>query len=148
MRRVWEGRTEPPRSRSLTLNRLIFRSPLFSFASTNWEPGTGYEGRGSYVDIHSCIFLLLGNVLYFHFICRPMLVHGMTLVSFGLFRKIWATCENFLGKWFTAPLAKNCPYAYDLDTCTTSYFTLILGLSFKDLKRFSEEDFVKRLKKF
>ena len=32
---------EPPRSRSLTLNRLIFRSPLFSFASTNWEPGTG-----------------------------------------------------------------------------------------------------------
>ena len=31
---------EPPRSRSLTLNRLIFRSLLFSFASTNWEPGT------------------------------------------------------------------------------------------------------------
>ena len=28
------------------------------------------------------------------------------------FVKIWATCENFLGKWFTAPLAKNCPYAY------------------------------------
>ena len=26
---------------------------------------------------------------------------------------IWATCENFLGKWFTAPLAKNCLYAYD-----------------------------------
>ena len=27
----------------------------------------------------------------------------MTLVSFRLFRKIWATCKNFLGKWFTAP---------------------------------------------
>ena len=26
---------EPPRSRSLTLNRFIFRSPLFSFVSTN-----------------------------------------------------------------------------------------------------------------
>ena len=34
MRRVWEGRTSqtPPRTRSFTLNRLIFRSPLFSFA--------------------------------------------------------------------------------------------------------------------
>ena len=33
------------------------------------------------------IFLLLGTVLYFHFLCRPMLVHRMTLVSFRLFRK-------------------------------------------------------------
>ena len=30
------------------------------------------------------------------------------------FVKIRATCENFLGKWFTAPLAKNFPYAYAL----------------------------------
>ena len=31
------------------------------------------------------------------------------------FAKIWATCEIFLGKWFTAPPppAKNFPYAYD-----------------------------------
>ena len=44
---------------------------------------------------------------------RPMLLHRMALVFFFLlFRKIWATCENFLGKWFTAPLAKDCPYAY------------------------------------
>ena len=28
------------------------------------------------------------------------------------FVKIWATCEIFLGKWFTAPPAKNFPYAY------------------------------------
>ena len=28
------------------------------------------------------IFLLLGIILHFHFICRPMLVHRTTLVSF------------------------------------------------------------------
>ena len=31
---------------------------------------------------------------------------------FASFVKIWATCEIFLGKWFTAPPAKNFPYAY------------------------------------
>ena len=31
---------------------------------------------------------------------------------FDSFVKIWATCEMFLGKWFTAPPAKNFPYAY------------------------------------
>ena len=31
---------------------------------------------------------------------------------FDSFVKIWDTCENFLGKWFTAPLAKNFRYAY------------------------------------
>ena len=33
---------------------------------------------------------------------------------FDCFVKIWATCKNCLGKWFTAPppLAKNCPTAY------------------------------------
>ena len=34
---------------------------------------------------------------------------------FDSFVKIWATCEMFLGKWFIAPLAKNFPYAYDLN---------------------------------
>ena len=29
---------------------------------------------------------------------RPMLSHRMALVS-----KIWETCKNFLGKWFTSP---------------------------------------------
>ena len=33
---------------------------------------------------------------------------------FDSFVKIWATCEIFLGKWFTTPLAKNFPYAYAL----------------------------------
>ena len=46
------------------------------------------ELRASYVDrlYIFVIFLELGTVLYFHFICRPMLVHRMTLVSFRLFR--------------------------------------------------------------
>ena len=37
------------------------------------------------------------------------------VASYGPCVKIWATCENFLGKWFTAPLAENCPYAYGYD---------------------------------
>ena len=32
---------------------------------------------------------------------------------FDSFVIIWATCEMFLGKWFTAPPGKNFPYAYD-----------------------------------
>ena len=38
------------------------------------------------------------------------------------FVKIWATCKNFLGKWATAPLAKNCPYAYVGDQVRTKPF--------------------------
>ena len=34
---------------------------------------------------------------------------------FDSFVKIWATCVIFLGKWFTAPLAKNFLYAYVQD---------------------------------
>ena len=41
---------------------------------------------------------------------RPMLLHRMALVCFRLF------CKH-LGKWFTAPLAKNCPYAYGVKYC-------------------------------
>ena len=40
---------------------------------------------------------------HFHMLVRPMLLHRMALVSLRLFCKIWATCKNFLGKWFTAP---------------------------------------------
>ena len=36
-------------------------------------------------------------------------VVASALISVRLF---WAACNNFLGKWFTAPLAKNSPYAY------------------------------------
>ena len=28
--------------------------------------------------------------------------------------KMWATCEDFLGKWFTAPLAKNVPCDFEI----------------------------------
>ena len=57
------------------------------------------------------IFLLLGTVLYFHFVCRPMLVHRMTLISFRLFRKTLGNLREFFGQ-MVHPLAKNCPYAY------------------------------------
>ena len=49
---------------------------------------------------------------YFYFICRSMLVHHMTLVSFPLFRKNLGNLREFLGKWFTATEPKNCPQAY------------------------------------
>ena len=50
------------------------------------------------------------------FICQDGLCCcNMALISFRLFRKNWATCEIFLGKWFTAPPGKKfpvrlCPY--------------------------------------
>ena len=53
------------------------------------------DHRSSYVDIHICIFLLLSTALYFHFICRPMLLHRMTLVSFQLFRKHLGNLREF-----------------------------------------------------
>ena len=40
---------------------------------------------------------------------------------FDSFLKIWATCEIFLGKWFTAPMAKNFPYAYEKATRSFSF---------------------------
>ena len=47
---------------------------------------------------------------------RPMLLEYGPHILFDSFVKIWATCEMFLGKWFTAPspppLGKNFPYAY------------------------------------
>ena len=36
------------------------------------------------------------------------------------FVKIWATCENFLGKWFTAPPGKKLPVRLCLKDCPTS----------------------------
>ena len=46
-------------------------------------------------------------------LCRSMLVHRMTLVSFRLVRKNLGNWREFLDKLFTAtPLAKNCPHAY------------------------------------
>ena len=32
---------------------------------------------------------------YFHFMCRPLLLHRMTLVSFRLFRKHWGNLREF-----------------------------------------------------
>ena len=48
---------------------------------------------------------------YFHFICRPLLVHRMTLVSFRLFRKNLGNLKEFFGQIVhrprRPPLAKN-----------------------------------------
>ena len=48
------------------------------------------------------------------FICQYGLRYCIVSPSFLVycFVKIWATWENFLGKWLNAPLAKNCPFAY------------------------------------
>ena len=46
------------------------------------------------------------------FICQYGLFCCMALVSFRLFCKNLGNLQEFLGKWITAPLAKNCPYAY------------------------------------
>ena len=47
--------------------------------------------------------------------------YGPRFFSTVRFGKIRATCENFLGKWFTAPpLAKNFPYAYGCSIATSS----------------------------
>ena len=65
---------------------------------------------------------------------------------FDSFVKIWATCEFFLGKWFTAPpplLAKKFPYAYACETCqiTSSsqmirpYLSFYHGLYFLQLSQ-------------
>ena len=44
------------------------------------------------------------------FICQDGLCCcNMALISFRLFRKNWATCEIFLGKWFTASPGKKFP---------------------------------------
>ena len=43
---------------------------------------------------------------------------------FDCFVKNWATCKNFLGKWFTLPPppAKNCPYAHANSVLKQVYF--------------------------
>ena len=55
------------------------------------------------------IFLLLGTVLYFHFLCRPMLVHRMTLVSFRLFRKNLGNLREFFGQMVHRPPGQKLP---------------------------------------
>ena len=47
---------------------------------------------------------------------RPTLLHRIALASFLLFRKNLGNLREFLGKWFIAPLAKNCPYAYGFES--------------------------------
>ena len=48
---------------------------------------------------------------HLHMSVRPVVVIRPSFLS-DSFVKIWATCEIFWGKWFTAPPAKNFPYAY------------------------------------
>ena len=63
---------------------------------------------------------------YDRFICKNIFTSyvGLCCCSvwpsflFDCFLKIWATCEKFLGKWFTAPLAKNCPYDFEISICS------------------------------
>ena len=43
------------------------------------------------------------RILSFDFICRPMLVHGMTLVSFGLFRKNLGNLRESFGQMVHRP---------------------------------------------
>ena len=43
------------------------------------------------------------RIFIYHFICRPMLVHGMTLVSFGLFRKNLGNLREFFGQMVHRP---------------------------------------------
>ena len=40
---------------------------------------------------------------YFHFICRPTLVHRMTLFSFRLFRKNLGNLREFFGQMVHRP---------------------------------------------
>ena len=50
------------------------------------------------------------------FICQDGLCCCIVWPSFFFDCFFWATCMNFLGKWFTTPpppLAENSPYAYD-----------------------------------
>ena len=52
---------------------------------------------------------------------RPILLHRPSFL-FDCFVKIWATCKNFLGKWFTPPpWAKNSPYMYDREELHKMY---------------------------
>ena len=61
------------------------------------------------------------------FICQYGLCCCIVWPSFlfDCFVKIWATYKNFLGKWFTAPLAKNCPYAYAFWNAFFFFFFLL-----------------------
>ena len=55
------------------------------------------------------------RILLFHMYSRPMLLHGMTLVSFRLFRKNLDNLREVFGQMvhpLPSPLAKNCPYSY------------------------------------
>ena len=64
------------------------------------------EGDHMLRYIFVIFFLLLGTVPYFHIICRPMLVHRMTLVSFRLFRKNLGNLREFFGQMVHRPPGK------------------------------------------
>ena len=92
--------------------RTGFPFPNYSDLLRSSKPGACSQAivKGIiYVDTHSCNFLLLGTVLHFHFICRPMLVHRMTLVSFQLFRKNLGNLQEFFGQMVHRPPGKKLP---------------------------------------
>ena len=47
---------------------------------------------------------------------------NVALICFLLFRKNLGNLRDFLGKWFTAPLAKNFPYAYVKNVRVSGWF--------------------------
>ena len=44
---------------------------------------------------------------------------------FDYFVKVWATWNNFLGKWFTAHRGKKCPYAYGSVSIASIFFAVV-----------------------
>ena len=55
---------------------------------------------------------------------------------FYCFVKIWATCENFFGKWFTAPPGKKLPVRLCIREIKISVFAGILKRDFSANQRF------------
>ena len=85
------------------------------------------------------------------FICQYGLRYCIVSPSFLFycFVKNWATWENFLGKWFTAPLAKNCPYAYAWEHTTehiaAKTFFPVTSSNVSDSRFFSCTEFCEKL---
>ena len=54
------------------------------------------------------------------------------LFRFYWFVKIWATCENFLGKWFTAPPGKKLPVRLCLNGANEDTIDTSTNVTFKE----------------
>ena len=70
---------------------------------------SGCLARDEFLVISEGDHMLLGTALYFHFICRPMLMQCMTLVSFRLFPKHLGNLGEFFGQMVHRPPGKKLP---------------------------------------